>query len=170
MPPVAANFGVGSWIERRARITPGEARPPQHLKYESGQVIFEQGARSDLVYTIEDGEVEIVRHRADGAEEALAVLGPGRYSASLGRCSACSARPPPGPSSVPSSGYSARDFRELVGSGRLAEAIRQASCQRCPSLAVSGGGGRRRSACPKNPSVGRLDFPSVRMSVRSPSG
>ena len=23
MPPVAANFGVGSWIERRARIAPG---------------------------------------------------------------------------------------------------------------------------------------------------
>jgi fatty-acyl-CoA synthase len=24
MPPVAANFGVGSWIERRARIAPGQ--------------------------------------------------------------------------------------------------------------------------------------------------
>jgi hypothetical protein len=28
--------------------------------------------------TVEDGEVELVRQRADGTEEALAALGPGR--------------------------------------------------------------------------------------------
>src|SRR4029450_719666 len=62
----------------------GESRPPQRLVYEPGQVIFEQGDRSDLVYTVEDGEIEIARRRADGTEEPLAVLGPGRYFGELG--------------------------------------------------------------------------------------
>jgi energy-coupling factor transporter ATP-binding protein EcfA2 len=74
----------------------GEWRPPQRFDCEPGQVVFEQGDRSDLVYTVEDGEVELVRQRADGTEEALAGT-----SASLGRCSACNALPPPGPSGTP---------------------------------------------------------------------
>jgi len=107
----------------------GESRPPERLEYEPGQVVFEQGDRSDLVYTIEDGEVEIVRQRANGSEEALVVLGPGRYFGELGplfglRRSA-TARAVKHAVLI---GYSARDFRDLVGSGRLAEAIRQASC------------------------------------------
>ena len=108
---------------------PGGSRPPERLAYKSGQVIFEQGDRSDLVYTIEDGEIEIVRHRADGAEEILAVLGPGRYFGELGPLfglqRSATAR---AVGSAVLTGYGARDFRDLVGSGRLAEAIRQASC------------------------------------------
>jgi putative ABC transport system ATP-binding protein len=106
----------------------GASRPPQRLAYEPGQVVFEQGDRSDLVYTIEDGEIKIVRHRADGTEEVLAVLGPGRYFGELGPLFGLqrSATARAVKHSV-LTGYSARDFRELVGSGRLAEAIRQAS-------------------------------------------
>ena len=97
--------------------------------YAPGQVIFEQGDRSDLVYTIEDGEIEIVRQRTDGGEELLAVLGPDRYFGELGplfglRRSATA-------QAVEDTvliGYSPPDFRDLIGSGRLAEAIRQASC------------------------------------------
>jgi putative ABC transport system ATP-binding protein len=107
----------------------GESRPPQRLEYEPGQVVFEQGDRSDLVYTVEDGEVEIVRQRADGTEEALAVLGPGRYFGELGPLfglqRSATARAVGHAVLI---GYSARDFRDLVGSGRLAAAIRQASC------------------------------------------
>jgi putative ABC transport system ATP-binding protein len=107
----------------------GKSRPPQRFEYEPGQVIFEQGDRSDLVYTIEDGEVEIVRQRADGTEELVVLLGPGRYFGELGplfglRRSA-TARAVKHAVLI---GYSTRDFRDLVGSGRLAEAIRQASC------------------------------------------
>jgi CRP-like cAMP-binding protein len=36
-----------------------------------------------LVYVIEQGEVEIVRVRDDGAEERLASLGAGRYFGEL---------------------------------------------------------------------------------------
>ena len=60
------------------------SRPPQRLEYRPGQVVFEQGARSDLVYTVEEGEVEIVRQRTDRGVELLALLGPGRYFGELG--------------------------------------------------------------------------------------
>jgi putative ABC transport system ATP-binding protein len=106
----------------------GESRPPQRFDYEPGQVVFEQGDRSDLVYTVEDGEVELVRQRADGTEEAQAVLGPGRYFGELGPLfglqRSATAR---AVGHAVLTGYSARDFRDLVGSGRLAEAIGRAS-------------------------------------------
>jgi putative ABC transport system ATP-binding protein len=106
----------------------GESRPPERLSYEPGEVVFEQGARSDLVYTIEDGEIEIVRQRVDGTEELLAVLGPGRYFGELGPLfglqRSATAR---AVKHAAVTGYTARDFRDLVGSGRIAEAIRRAS-------------------------------------------
>jgi putative ABC transport system ATP-binding protein len=106
----------------------GGSRPPERLEYESGQVVFEQGAPSDLVYTIEDGEVEIVRQRADGGQEPVALLGEGRYFGELGplfglRRSA-TARVV---KHAVVTGYTARDFRDLVGSGRIAETIKRAS-------------------------------------------
>jgi putative ABC transport system ATP-binding protein len=106
----------------------GESRPPERLAYEPGQVVFEQGDRSDLVYMIEDGEIEIVRQRADGGEELLAVLGPGRYFGELGPLfglqRSATARAVKHAVII---GYSARDFRDLVGSGQLAKAIGRAS-------------------------------------------
>jgi len=105
-----------------------ESRPPQQFEFDSGQVVFEQGDHSDLVYTIEDGHIEIVRQRADGTEELVAVLGPGRYFGELGplfglRRSATAQAV----EQAVLTGYTPRDFRDLVGSGRLAEAISQAS-------------------------------------------
>jgi putative ABC transport system ATP-binding protein len=106
----------------------GESRPPQRVEYEPGQVVFEQGDRGDLVYTIQDGEIEIVRQRADGTEELVALLGPGRYFGELGplfglRRSATARAV--GHAVV--TGYTPRDFRDMVGSGRVAEAIKRAS-------------------------------------------
>jgi putative ABC transport system ATP-binding protein len=50
----------------------------------AGASLFEQGDRSDLVYVIDEGEIEIVRVLADGGEELLTRLGPGRYFGELG--------------------------------------------------------------------------------------
>jgi putative ABC transport system ATP-binding protein len=106
----------------------GESRPPERVEYGPGQVIFEQGDRSKLVYTIEDGEIEILRQRADGTEELVAVLGPGRYFGELGPLfglqRSATAR---AVKHTVLTGYSVRDFRDLVGSGRLVEAIKHAS-------------------------------------------
>jgi putative ABC transport system ATP-binding protein len=85
---------------------------------EPGQVVFEQGARSDLVDTVEEGEVEIVGQRTDGGAELLALLGPGRYFGELGPLSglqrSATARAVGRAVVI---GYLPSDFRELVGSG-----------------------------------------------------
>jgi putative ABC transport system ATP-binding protein len=47
-------------------------------------VLFNQGDRGDLVYVVEQGEVEVYRTRADGGEEVLAVVGVGQYFGELG--------------------------------------------------------------------------------------
>jgi putative ABC transport system ATP-binding protein len=73
---------------------PSDAQIVKQLVLEAGQTVFEQGDRSDLVYVIEEGEVEIVRVRDDGAEDRLASLGAGSTSVSWGHCSGCAARPP----------------------------------------------------------------------------
>jgi putative ABC transport system ATP-binding protein len=108
--------------------TVGELRPPARLEYQPGEVVFEQGARSDLVYTIEDGQIEIVRQRADGTEEPLILLGPGQYFGELGPLfglqRSATAR---AVKHAVVTGYTARDFRDLVGSGRIAEAIKHAA-------------------------------------------
>jgi putative ABC transport system ATP-binding protein len=106
----------------------GDSRPPERFHYEPDQLVFEQGAPSDLVYTIEDGEIEIVRQRTDGTEEPVALLGPGRYFGELGplfglRRSATARAV----KQALVTGYTPRDFRDLVGSGRIAETIRRAS-------------------------------------------
>jgi putative ABC transport system ATP-binding protein len=59
-------------------------REPEELRVEPGVVVFEQGDRGDLVYVVEEGEVEIYRVRADGSEEFLAVIGAGNYFGELG--------------------------------------------------------------------------------------
>jgi len=72
--------------DRVVEMTPmagGEERPPEALAYRPGQVIFEQGDEGDLVYVVEDGEVEIVRRLADGGEELLSRMGPGTYFGEL---------------------------------------------------------------------------------------
>jgi putative ABC transport system ATP-binding protein len=117
--------------DRIVHLTPapvGESRPPERFHYQPGQVVFEQGDRSDLVYTIEEGQIEIVRQRADGTEELVALLGTGRYFGELGplfglRRSATSRAL----DHAVVTGYTPRDFRDLVGSGKVAEAIKRAS-------------------------------------------
>jgi putative ABC transport system ATP-binding protein len=105
-------------IVRLSPAATATAQPPRRLELGPGQVVFEQGARSDLVYLVEEGEVEIVRQRTDGGVELLALLGPGRYFGELGPLfglqRSATARAV-GPAVV--TGYTPGDFRELVGSG-----------------------------------------------------
>ncbi|HXW38475.1 MAG TPA: ATP-binding cassette domain-containing protein [Acidimicrobiales bacterium] len=62
----------------------GAAREPEEVVLEPGQVLFEQGDRGDLVYVVEEGQVEIFRVRADDSEESVALIGPGNYFGELG--------------------------------------------------------------------------------------
>jgi putative ABC transport system ATP-binding protein len=62
----------------------GADREPEEVRLDATQVLFEQGDRGDLVYVVEEGEVEIYRTRGDGTEEHLAVIGAGNYFGELG--------------------------------------------------------------------------------------
>lgn len=62
---------------------PPEA-PTREARFEAGQVVFAQGDQSDYVYVIEEGEIEIYRPDADGAERTLTTLRPGDYFGELG--------------------------------------------------------------------------------------
>ena len=60
------------------------ARGPAQLSLPAGTSLFEQGDPSDVVYMIDDGEIDIIRILADGGEQHLARLGAGQYCGELG--------------------------------------------------------------------------------------
>jgi putative ABC transport system ATP-binding protein len=106
---------------------PSDAQVVKQLVLEAGQTVFEQGDPSDLVYVIEQGEVEIVRVRDDGAEERLASLGAGRYFGELGplfglRRSATARAV----THAAVTGYPVREFRQLIAPDGIAQVVRTA--------------------------------------------
>jgi putative ABC transport system ATP-binding protein len=106
---------------------PSDAQIVKQLMLEAGQTVFEQGDPSDLVYVIEQGEVEIVRVRDDGGEERLASLGAGRYFGELGplfglRRSATARAV----THAAVTGYPVREFRQLIAPDGIAQVVRTA--------------------------------------------
>jgi putative ABC transport system ATP-binding protein len=72
--------------DRVVAMTPmaaGEERMPETVTLDAGQVLFEQGDQGDLVYVVEDGEIEIARQLAGGGEEILNRMGRGAYFGEL---------------------------------------------------------------------------------------
>jgi len=59
-------------------------REPEAVTLAPGEVLFEQGDRGDLVYMVEEGEVEIYQIHSGGAEELLTVVAAGNYFGELG--------------------------------------------------------------------------------------
>jgi putative ABC transport system ATP-binding protein len=103
--------------DRVVELTPrtiARTRPPERLTLGAGQVLFRQGDAGDLVFVVEEGELEMVRVVRGGGEEVVHRVGPGRYfgelSPVLGTPRSATAR-----AAVPSvvTGYSLRDFRDL---------------------------------------------------------
>jgi putative ABC transport system ATP-binding protein len=58
--------------------------PPTAVTYAAGELIFSQGDEPDLVYVVDDGEVDILRINADDSEELLATIPAGQYFGELG--------------------------------------------------------------------------------------
>jgi len=101
-------------------------RDPEVVRLAAGQELFAQGAPGDLVYTVDEGEIEIVRTRDDGTEERVALVAAGNYFGELapmfGLRRSAAAR---AVGATVVTGYGLRDFRERfdVASPRvLAEA------------------------------------------------
>jgi putative ABC transport system ATP-binding protein len=92
-----------------------DAGPPQQCRVAAQEIVFEQGERAELVYVIEQGEIDIFRRLAAGGEEHLARLGPGQYFGELGPLlgfpRSASAR---AHTDAQLTAYSSRDFRERI--------------------------------------------------------
>jgi putative ABC transport system ATP-binding protein len=63
---------------------PADRGGPTEVQLAPGRVLFNQGDPSDLIFVVEEGEIELVRVRDDGGEELLARLAPGQYFGELG--------------------------------------------------------------------------------------
>ncbi len=73
--------------DRVVELTPqaaGREGPPERVELSAGEVLFRQGDPAERVFTVEAGEVELVRERTDGPEEVVMVAAPGQYFGELG--------------------------------------------------------------------------------------
>lgn len=103
-------------------------QPPHTVEFRSGETIFEQGSRGELVYVIEAGTVAIVRRKAGGGTESLVSLGTGEYFGELGpllgfpRSATALAD-----TDVRLTAYNVQDFREQVLDGAREHAVESIS-------------------------------------------
>ncbi len=99
-------------------------RPPDTLRLEAGDVLFEQGTMGDLIYIVSEGELEITRELASGGEELLKVVTTGDYFGEIGpvfhmpRAATVRAR-----TDATVIGYTVRAFRERLGLGGVRDLI-----------------------------------------------
>ena len=99
-------------------------RPPDTVRMEAGEVLFEQGTMGDLIYVVSEGELEIVRELESGGEELLKVVTAGDYFGEIGpvfhmpRSATARAR-----TDAVIIGYTVRMFRERLGVGGARDLI-----------------------------------------------
>ena len=116
--------------DRILNLTPrpaGEEQAPQRVSLDAGEVLFRTGDRGELVYVVEDGEIEIFRERADGTEEHLDTITGGGYFGELapllGLPRAAAAR---ATSRSTLTAYTVHDFRTKIRPGTVGELLAQA--------------------------------------------
>ena len=91
---------------------------PETLTLTAGQTVFEQGTMGDSIYVVKEGEIELVRELASGAEEVATTAGPGEYFGEMGplfalpRSATARAR-----TDAVVVSYTVQGFRELMGAG-----------------------------------------------------
>jgi putative ABC transport system ATP-binding protein len=101
-------------------------RPPQTVRLNAGEVLFEQCTMGDLIYVVTDGEFDIVRELADGGEELVKVARAGDYFGEMGvlfhmpRSATVRAR-----TDATAVGYTAQGFRERLGVAGISNLIGQ---------------------------------------------
>ena len=101
-------------IELSPRASTASKAPEQTI-LRAGETVFEQGEAGELVYIVDDGEIEIVRERKDGSLVRMAAVETGEYFGELapmfGLRRSATARAVR-PTTV--TGYTLRDFRARV--------------------------------------------------------
>jgi putative ABC transport system ATP-binding protein len=91
-------------------------RPPERCELAAGELLFREGDHGDLVYVIDEGEIDLVRQRDDGTEELLQRATAGAYfgelAPMLGLPRSATAR---AVGRAVLTGYTLRSFRRQVG-------------------------------------------------------
>jgi putative ABC transport system ATP-binding protein len=111
-------------IELRPNFMSPAGGLQRSVQLEAGDNLFRQGDRSDLIYIVESGELEVVRQSPEG-ELLLNVVQPGDYVGEMGplfgldRSATVRARTP---STL--TGYGVKAFREMVGDDKIPALIR----------------------------------------------
>ena len=106
---------IADRVVRMTEDAGGSDVEPMRVSYAPGETLFRQGDRSDLVYTVESGTLDVIRVLADGSETTVASVGPGDYVGELGpmlgfpRSATVRAR-----TDVELTAYGVRQFRRLV--------------------------------------------------------
>jgi putative ABC transport system ATP-binding protein len=91
-------------------------RADETIQLKAGTVLFHQGALSDLIYTVSEGELELVRQRQGGGQEVLRIAKAGDYFGEIGplfglpRSATVRAR-----TDAVVTGYSVPAFRQRLG-------------------------------------------------------
>jgi putative ABC transport system ATP-binding protein len=91
-------------------------RAHETIQLKAGTVLFNQGALADLVYTVAEGELEMVRQGPGGGHEVLRIAKAGDYFGEVGplfglpRSATVRAR-----TDATVTGYSVPAFRQLLG-------------------------------------------------------
>jgi putative ABC transport system ATP-binding protein len=89
-------------------------RGSESVELAAGEVLFEQGMMGELIYVVDDGEIEVFRRDAFGHEVVLSTIGAGNYFGELGpmlslpRAASARARRP-----SRLTGYPLPDFRAM---------------------------------------------------------
>jgi putative ABC transport system ATP-binding protein len=103
--------------DRIIELTPAadDDQPARRFVLEPGEVVFEHGSTSDLVYVVNEGQVALVREQPDRTEETLRSAGPGEYFGELGpllrRPRSATAR---ALTKAVVTGYNPQEFKQLV--------------------------------------------------------
>jgi putative ABC transport system ATP-binding protein len=111
-------------IEMRPNFLPRDDAAPVSINLTAGQELFRQGDPSDLIYMIDDGELDVVRSTPDG-EVLLATLSSGAHVGEMGplfgllRSATVRAR-----TDATVTGMTVQAFKDLVGPERIPSMIR----------------------------------------------
>jgi putative ABC transport system ATP-binding protein len=90
-------------------------RAHETIRLDAGTVLFNQGALSDMIYVVSEGELEVIRTRPGGGQEVLRVARAGDYFGEMGplvglpRSATVRAR-----TDAAVIGYSVPDFRQRL--------------------------------------------------------
>src|ERR1700761_7351007 len=113
--------------DRVVELTPAivsTKQGPETVHLQPDDTLFEQGTMGELIYTVSEGELDIVRELAEGGEELVRTVRPGDYFGEIGVLfhlpRSASVRARTGATVV---GYTAQAFRERLGVSGLGELI-----------------------------------------------